>query len=112
MSRSIGSTSSSGSATFRPLSRKVVPITSPKTTKGKAPRKPCENATGNGMQLCERTLSARSKFKKCDYCRRADDKWSHASAKDIVHWYRAYSLRTWRIAPHLPDDVATVKRRA
>jgi hypothetical protein len=30
----------------------------------------------------------------------------------VVYWHRAYSLRTFRIAPYLPDDVATVKKRA
>jgi hypothetical protein len=111
MSRSIGSTSSTVSS--RSFPRTVVPIRpNTKTAKGKVPRKPCENAHGNGMNLCVRTLSARSKFTKCDYCRRADKKWKTASAKDVVYWHRAYSLRTFRIAPYLPDDVATVKKRA
>lgn len=112
MSRSITSSSSSA-ATLRTFSRSVVPIRSPKTAKVAQPaRKPCENAIGNGMQLCVRTLSARSKYKKCDYCRRADKKWAAASAKEVVYWYRAYSLRTFRIAPYVPEDVAAVKRRA
>lgn len=110
MSRSIGSSSSP--VTLRRL-HTVAPIRpATKTIKGKAPRKPCENSQGNGMQLCVRTLSTRSKFTKCDYCRRADKKWSEASAKDVVYWHAAYSLRAFRIAPHLPDSVATVKKRA
>jgi hypothetical protein len=97
----------------RTFSRSVIPIRSTKTGKASNPqRKPCENASGNGLQLCVRTLSARSKFTKCDYCRRADKKWAGASAKDVVYWHRSYSLRVYRIAPYLPDDVATVKKRA
>lgn|SRR5262249_18166573 len=97
----------------RSLSRSVVPIRPTKTGKTGAPaRKPCENANGNGLQLCTRTLSGRSKYTKCDYCRRADKKWKAASAKDVIHWYRAYSLRAYRISPYLRDDVANIKKRA
>lgn len=109
MSRSSGTSAVS----LRTFPRSIVPIRSPKAGKApKPPRKPCENANANGLQLCVRTLSGRSKFKKCDYCRKADKKWAGASAKDVVHWHRSYSLRVYRIAPYLPDDVATVKRRA
>lgn len=109
MSRSVGTSSVS----LRTFPRSVVPIRSTKAGKAPKPqRKPCENASGNGLQLCVRTLSARSKFTKCDYCRRADKKWSVATAKDVVYWHRSYSLRVHRITPYLPDDVATVKKRA
>lgn len=110
MSRSTGSISSA--VAMRNFSR-VVPIRpATKTAKSKVPRKPCENATGNGMRLCVRTLSGRSKYTRCDYCRKADKKWKVASANDVVYWHQAYSLRAFRIAPHLPDPVATVKKRA
>jgi hypothetical protein len=108
MSRS----TSTGISLPRTFSRSVVSIRPAKGNALKPQRKPCENASGNGLELCVRTLSARSKFTKCDYCRRADKKWSGASAREVVHWHRSYSLRAYRIAPYLPDDVATVKKRA
>lgn len=109
MTRSVGSSVSSS----RTLAR-VVPIRPTKTGKlSGAAQKPCENSSGNGLlKLCKNTLSTRSKFKKCARCRAADKKWSAASAKDKVEWHRIYALRMHRIEPHLPDDVANVRKRA
>lgn len=79
------------------------------------PRKPCENAP-----TCRENLSGRSKFTKCEKCRRADKIWGPDGDKrpsDILE--RHYQLQVWdcRLIPHLPERVTSIntarhKRRA
>jgi hypothetical protein len=69
------------------------------------PRKHCK-----GWPICKRTLSARSKFDDCDYCRRADKKWGgdDVDIQHVITWHDRLACCLYRVAKHVPKKVASI----
>lgn len=73
------------------------------------PQKDCEQ-----FEHCKKTLSAKSKHKKCVGCRRADEHWGDADmdSEHIWTYFHRAELQVFRIGQHLPKRAASVRKRA